>query len=190
MSKPSLSSKTSNTSSSSGVWKKGLCECADDATLCCSVCWCQCNATGQAYARTVAPARRKKTCLITAGVLWCLFVFAQIFSQTSNALINTAIENECTWFGLCQLVIDWDQVSAGYVLGGLASLFACASTIFGTYILCTARRRIRQRARIATGSDLDDCCVSYWCGCCAIIQMLRQDDVTGSNYRACTIIGV
>ena len=173
-----------------GMWKNKLCGCSDDAALSCAVCWCQCNSAAQVHARTLEPSERRTAFCVTASILWGPFVVVQVFSQTSNVLASTALDNECTWFGLCKVVVDWQQVTAAYLLGGLASLAACASMVYGTYVLCNARRRFRKRDRIASKGDCEDCCVSYWCGCCSIIQMLRQDGVTGSTYRACTTTGV
>jgi hypothetical protein len=28
--------------------------------------------------------------------------------------------------------------------------------------------------------------VSFWCGCCALIQMIRQDKLNGYSYNACS----
>lgn len=35
------------------------------------------------------------------------------------------------------------------------------------------RKEIRERYGIK-GSDVDDCCMSYWCGCCAVIQHEKE----------------
>jgi hypothetical protein len=35
------------------------------------------------------------------------------------------------------------------------------------------RREIRERYGIK-GSGMDDCCMSYWCGCCAVIQHEKE----------------
>lgn len=178
-------------------WRHGLCDCGEDVALSCAVCWCQCNAVGQMHERTSLRGGVVKGCggcLAVAGVLWFLFVVSQVLSQTANGLANTAVENECTWFGTCVLVVDWDQVTAAYVLGGFASLAGMASAVFGTYVLCTARRKIRDRDGIpegrGCGGGCEDCCVSYWCGCCSLVQMLRQEGITGGTYRACTPTGV
>jgi hypothetical protein len=35
------------------------------------------------------------------------------------------------------------------------------------------RGEVRERFGIK-GSAMNDCCVSYWCGCCALIQQERE----------------
>ncbi len=35
------------------------------------------------------------------------------------------------------------------------------------------RSEIRERFGIE-GSGMDDCCIAYWCGCCALIQQDKE----------------
>lgn len=170
-------------------WKHGLCDCLEDGTLCCSVCWCQCNSAGQVYERAV---RSGGACFVVSVSLWGLFLVSQILSQTANAFAITAVERECTIWGLCATVVDWDKVTTAQVLGGMAGIAGFASVVLTTCVLCTARKRMRHRDGIEQGTcgDCDDCCVSYWCGCCSTIQMLRQGGVDGHAYRPCTSTAV
>lgn len=133
--------------------------------------------------------RRGGACLIVSSFLWTLFIVAQVLSDTSAALATTAVNNEvCEWWG-CTLSINWGQVTAAQVLGGVAGFLGMVTTVFGTYVVCVSRRRVRERDAIP-GSDCDDCCTSFWCGCCSLVQMLRQERVTGATYRPCTATAV
>ena len=148
-------------------WRHGLCECCEDPSLACSVCWCGCNATGQAYQRATGSG-----CFWVSILLWGLFILTQFMNSTSSSL-NANID------------VNDDTVS---IVGGLAALFGLISTIATTYFVCTSRRIMRDRDEIPAGScgGCDDCCVGWWCSCCALIQMFRQDSITGNRYRMCT----
>ena len=155
-------------------WTSGLCDCCEDASLCCAVTFCQCNAAGQVYQRSTGGG-----CLGVSVLMWSLFVLTQIASFTTNGLQMAYNRGQ-------------DVVIAYAVTSAISGVLGLTTTIAGTYFLCVSRRAIRARDRIPPGDcgDLDDCCVSYWCGWCSLIQMLRQEGVTGAQYRACTATAV
>ena len=105
----------------------------------------------------------------------------------SNVLASM---NDCLVYTVC--TVDWNRIRIAYVIGGISGLVALMGAILGTYALCVRRRRIRDRDRIPEGAcgGLDDCCVSYWCGCCSLLQMFRQERITGGSYRLCSQTGV
>lgn len=151
------------------TWRHGLCDCCEDLTLACSVCWCRCNATGQAYQRATGSG-----CFWISVALWALFILAQSMNSTATDLNADVGANG-------------NMVSIS-VVRGLAGLFGLISTIATTYFVCTSRRMMRERDAIPAGwcGGCDDCCVGWWCSCCALIQMFRQDSITGNKYRLCT----
>lgn len=159
-------------------WYHGLFGCCEDPRLACTVCLCQCTATGQVYERATGSG-----CLCVSVVMWTLFVVAQVFNNTSTALRN---EHERRWWS------DGTYLAWAHVLAAFAGLAGLASMVVGTYFLCTARRLVRERDAIPEGTcgSCEDCCVSYWCGCCSMVQLLRQDRVAGGGYRACTATAV
>lgn len=165
-------------------WSHGLCDCCEDASLSCSVCLCECNAAGQMYERTT-----KRGCLLISSVLWITFLVSQSMSDTATALAATAEREVCAWWGACITVVDWDQVTASQVVGAIAGGVGMITAVLGTYAVCVSRRRIRERDGIP-GDDCDDCCSSFWCGCCSLVQMLRQDKITGTTYRPCSATAV
>jgi Cys-rich protein (TIGR01571 family) len=171
-----------------GRWTHTLCACSEDTSLCCSVCWCQCNATGQMYARMTASAPyRSRVCFAVAAGLWSLAILEYVLSQSSEVLARTAIDTECTWLS-CTDVVDWNQVASAYIVGAIAAVFGCLFSVLSVITICTSRRRLRVRDAIPP-DDCDDCCTSYWCACCALIQMLRQERIRGASYSVCSATG-
>ena len=172
-----------------GTWTHALCACAEDPTLACSICWCQCNAAGQMYARTTSNApNRARVCLAVSGGLWVLAILSYGLSQSSNVLARMAIDTECTLWGYCQDVVDWDQVAAAYVLAIFGCISGIALSALCITVVCTSRRRLRARDAIPP-NDCEDCCVGYWCACCALVQMFRQERIGGGSYAACSATG-
>lgn len=167
-----------NSTKQQGSWNAGLFACCEDPMLCCTVCICEPNAAGQMYQRTTGYG-----CLGVSVLLWSLFALSQILGQTSNALQEAFIREEGENSGL---LLSYS------IVAGLSGTTGLVTLIAGTYFICVSRRRIRQRDRIPEGccGECDDCCVAYWCGCCSLIQMLRQDSVTGGKYQACSVTAV
>ena len=149
-----------------GTWKAGLCACADDPSLSCFVCCCGPNATGQVYERAYGGG-----CLSIAAFLWLVYLFSEASYQSSDYVADPDLSG---------------------ILLGIASTLLFVGALWSTYFLCVARRWMRRRDSIPEGccGEADDCCVSYWCGCCALVQMFRQEEVGGKTYRACTATGV
>ena len=137
------------------------------------MCICSCNATGQMYERAT---RSPGACLLIAGLLWALFIITQVLQNTSNAFAQAYEEEE-----------EEDRTTV-VVLSGVAGMFALFTTVAGTYFLCVTRRVLREKENIS-GDTCNDCCVSFWCGCCSLTQMFRHYGMTGKDYRACTVSG-
>jgi Cys-rich protein (TIGR01571 family) len=118
-----------------------------------------------------------------------LTIITYALSQTSDVLLRTAIDTRCTIWGYCQEVVDWDQVGAAYVVGVFACVSGFALSILYIVVVCTSRRRLRARDAIPP-NDCEDCCVGYWCVCCALVQMFRQERIAGGAYAPCSATGV
>ena len=156
-------------------WMYGLCDCCDDTTLCCTVCLCSPNATGQAYQRATG-----RGCVAVAVVLWFLLILDQVLMQSTAAFAEANARAP-----------GRPDVIVGYgILGSLTTLVGLGSTAAMTYFVCVARRNMRVRDDIPSGrcGAWEDCCVSYWCGWCSLVQMFRQDGITGRKYEACNAI--
>ena len=113
---------------------------------------------------------------MVAGLLWSLFVATEVIQGTGNALTDAYMRDTS---------IDPTPM---HVISALAMTMGFLSTVAGTYFLCSSRRIVRHDANIPSGScgHADDCCVSYWCGCCTLVQLFRQFGVRGNGYRPCT----
>lgn len=147
------------------AWKAPLCGCYDDPGVCCLISFCQCNAVGQLFQRTAGYG-----CLGVSALLWTLFVVTQGLATTSTALLDTV------------------PIDTYLLLSSLAAAAGFATTVVGTVVLCTVRGRIRARDQVP-GSAVSDCCTSYWCGFCTMVQMLRQENAY-VGYRPCAVTAV
>ena len=151
------------------TWRAPLCGCCDDPGACCLISFCQCNAAGQLFQRTAGYG-----CLGVSALLWTLFVVTQVLGDTSSALAAASP--------------DGVPMDTYLLLSSLAAAAGFSTTVVGTVVLCTVRGRIRARDQIP-GDAVSDCCTSYWCGFCAMVQMLRQENAY-VGYRPCTVTAV
>jgi Cys-rich protein (TIGR01571 family) len=77
-------------------------------------------------------------------------------------------------------------------------LFHTVSLSFGLYtlvVLTKLRRMIRRRYEIPPtylgSGDVEDCCISFWCGCCSVAQMARQTcDYEHQSAACCSPTGL
>ena len=159
-----------------GRWSTRLFGCCEDPLLACNMCVCPCSATGQVYERAT---QSRGSCLWVSGLLWVLFFITQSLQSTGNAFSEAYMEESI------------QDAAPMTILSAVAGTFALFSTVASTYFLCVSRRLVREADGIPEGGcgPCDDCCVSYWCGCCSLTQMFRQYGVTGEKYRACTASG-
>ena len=164
-----------------GSWKSEVCDCCQDPALSCCVFWCNANAAGQVYQRFL---RKPGTCCCIATLLWFFFIATPVMSQLSQTFRDM---ERCN---IVDVLLDGckEDFTVANIVLALAFVLLVTSSIFSTYIICTARKRLRERDRIPDGScgATDDCCASYWCQCCTLVQMLRQDKIDGSSYQLCT----
>ena len=88
-------------------------------------------------------------------------------------------------------LIDRENLTRGTVVLSISSVVSFLGALISTCALCTTRRRMRDRDHIEAGScgDAEDCCVSYWCGCCALTQMFVHDGVNGQRYNLLSATG-
>ena len=158
-------------------FSKGLCQCCDDPGFACTMLCCGPTATGQLYERITSTPR---SCFYISIALWGIFFLTSTLMSVGNAYLENAwyVEDD-------EVHINMDKVSQSTVILSLSSTFSFLGSVISTCVLCNARRRIRDRDNIKTGGcgDLEDCCVTYWCGCCSLTQMFYQEKVDGNNYN-------
>lgn len=156
--------------------------------LTCYAIGCSCNATGQLYERT---SKRAGSCFGIAALLWFLWIATQILNSTSANLMQNLFVYECEWWG-CNWVFENGRFTTASVLASLAGLVALIGAVVSTFLLCVSRRSLRRRDHIppgACGESCDDCCTTSLCACCSIVQMFRQEKMTGARYAPCTPSG-
>lgn len=139
-------------------WRHGLCACCQEKFLSCLMCLCPCGGVAQLYTRMMSTP-----CLLTGGILWALFVVANILSSVASGEEEEG-EGPVT------------SVAIFFCL-----LFSCSIVL----LLCTVRRKMREKYTIQ-GGELEDCCTAFWCGCCSLVQMFRQEGVSGKTYSLCS----
>ena len=160
-------------------WSPRLFGCCDDIKLCCPVAWCECIAAAQLYQRVFgfgcAPIAIILWGALGSAALWLAACYLSYYNYFAFDVMS--ITNPFT---------DAQYFTMMFLFAALG--FACAllSIAYGGVLLCRIRRRIRTRDRLQTDvRGLDDCCVPFWCGPWAIVQMLRHDGATGSTYSLC-----
>lgn len=161
-------------------WSPSLFGSLQDTKLCCAVYWCQCTAVGQLYQRTFGFG-----CVAISLIFWGLVASTILWATTSAISLDNMFNTDA-------LTIDNPFTIDQYLFmtvffGSLAPLCALASIVCGAVILCQIRQHIRRRDKLQVDlGDADDCCIPFWCGPCAMIQMLRHEGVTGSSYNLCS----
>lgn len=72
-------------------------------------------------------------------------------------------------------------------------LVPAALSIGSALVLMKVRKRIRDEDNIGSGpcGDSEDCCCSFWCGCCVNIQIFSQIQMRReSGYQLCSPEGI
>ena len=165
-------------------FSKGLCQCCDDPALACTMWCCGPTATGQIYERmTSTPG----SCLCISTVLWGVFFVSSILMAVGNAYMENVVYAE---IGTIKL-IDRENLTRATVVYSISSVVSFVGALLSTCALCIARRRIRDRDNIQAGpcGDVGDCCVTYWCGCCALTQMFSHENANGQSYNILSTTG-
>lgn len=169
-------------------WKVGICDCCQDLPLACSM-LVYCNATGQIQQR-VSPSKK---CITTSFLLWFIFLCEQVLVQVSVEYSKYLTYEECfeTLPLICYTVTDSSVLTIYNTLMILSGSLALILSIITTIIICRTRGIIRTRDSLSNNKSdkCNDCCVSYFCQCCALFQMFKQEDITSTNYRLCSEIG-
>lgn len=125
--------------------------------------------------------------MVISIVGWSIFLGMTLLNSISQSLLANAQYYTCegSW---CRWEYNESLVTSFYVLSGISGALGFFGTIFSTYFICRARQRIRARDRIP-GSASNDCCASYWCPCCSVIQMFKQERIDGTSYSVCSPTG-
>ncbi|CAK4700064.1 hypothetical protein LEN26_000273 [Aphanomyces euteiches] len=102
---------------------------------------------------------------------------AGLFSCFDNLLPNCLCSCFCPCITLGQIVARLGV--ANFIFTAVASCLLCC-TVVGSILVFLGifffRTKFRKMLRIP-GSDLEDCCASFWCSCCVLAQLATH---TGS----------
>ena len=165
-------------------FSQGLCQCCNDPNLACTMWCCGPTATGQIYERiTVTP----RSCFYISTALWSILFLGSTLMSVANAYFDGVVYMDSHG----GIAVDNDKLTTGTIIMTVGSSVSFLGTLISTCVLCSARQRIRSRDNIApeTCGDLEDCCVAYWCGCCALTQMFAHEGVAGHSYNLVSTTG-
>ena len=153
-----------------------LCDCCTDPALACTMCCCGPTATGQIYERVT---RVPRSCLAISALLWTLFFIEGTLSSVGQRLSIDAV------------IYETGTLAPSYVVLAVAGAIASVAGLISTCVVCSARRRVRARDNIRPSAcgQCEDCCVAYWCTCCALNQMFVHEGATSNSYELCAAQG-
>ena len=164
---------SSSTTASHGKWKDGLCDCCKYSCLHASflnACCCPqllmaqvLNRMSMDYRGDFAPEWEAK--LSFRRILWIVLFYYALSSILAPGPVMTreglVVPDTPTW----QIV--------------LYRLLAMAFTLYTLMVLMKLRAAVRGKyhipvTRCAHQPEVEDCCCSFWCGCCTVAQLARQ----------------
>lgn len=151
-----------------GRWKDPIFDCLSygmcHASLCCS-CWCTQLGMAQVMTRMNLtflgePGRRDNT-RESFKIVCALFVSYTVYSMALEIASPTP---------------DDDGDDSNPVIYMLKAFGTVAFTFYAIYALMRTRESVRTKHSIPPGKcgPWEDLCLSVWCSCCAVAQMLRH----------------
>lgn len=179
----------------SGQWKDGVCDCFNHGffhPMLWNACCFSLIAISQVMTRLklnwiAIPAKTDKETKRTFGIMVLITVFVLVFNSilgiiaTNEIQMHTNEQNEITTIELSPL---YEIVN---LVRNIMDLFYVVYTI---YTITKTRLYIREKYSIK-GSCFEDCCLSFWCTCCAVAQMARHTtDYDAYPGRCCTSTGL
>jgi Cys-rich protein (TIGR01571 family) len=177
-----------------GAWRDGICDCCIQGAChpsCCISTWCYGLALGQVMTRmhldwSVDPVRYRPGGLSPFKIMVILMIFYYAVYTFASAVAQpyTTMSEDKT-----------PPVIPGWValLLGFRSLVGLGTFLYVLIARIRTRAYIRNKYAIPEQycSGCDDCCLSFWCGCCTTAQMLRHT-ADYDTYRAecCSDTGI
>jgi Cys-rich protein (TIGR01571 family) len=171
-----------------GAWRDGVCDCCARGPChpsCCLSSWCPSLALGQVMTRMRLSWSGDPDGYRPGGmspfkimvILTIFYYFVYMFVSAVSQPFTTVKYGE-----MPPPIPGWVPLLIGF-----RSLVGFG---LGLYLLIV---RIRTRAYIRNKyaipemycSGCDDCCMSFWCGCCTTAQMLRHTADYGANNADC-----
>lgn len=164
-----------------GRWKDGLCDCC--LFGCChpalwmAIC-CRLALLGQVQNRlrlnwlgNRASPRDYSPFKVLLGVSVGIFVCSNIFSSLMRSYVEIDPNN------IDPIDPNTKELPPGF-WGAYVGyhVFALIVTVFWVYVAVMTRKYIREKNEIpeTTCTGCEDCCCSFFCGCCTVAQMARH----------------
>ncbi len=166
---------SSDTDYRPGTWKHQLCSCCDMPMLCCNAWWCSPCVLAQSLAKInkyVFVKDFKSFLKLCIGLFTTIVVLQIVYQIIYNVMLGDYVT----------AVASGDGTKASSTLTSMTTvqnIFSIPLVILGLayfIIICQTRQQVRE-ARGVNGSPLEDCCCSYFCTVCSMVQVAREVDV-------------
>jgi len=155
-------------------WSDGICSWSSHFLSCCVASFCPMVLMGQVMTRmqltmfaTTSSNPSPDTCRNVTGLLLGLtilgFVLTLAFAKAETKVETKIVNGRIERYGKAEKAFGNELLNLPTNLALLLLLVFVFKT----------RGIVRQRYNIA-GSWLGDCCISWWCTCCAVAQLARQ----------------
>ncbi|ETW03940.1 hypothetical protein H310_04355 [Aphanomyces invadans] len=145
-----------------GRWKADIFACCTDLVPNCLMTWC-CPCISLAQTLHRVGMYTFNNVLLVYGALYLAQVVLYIFQSTTSA---TMVYSSSGWvYSSVSLVWSW---------------LSLAIQVLALVLVMVVRKRFRTAFQIP-GSDIEDCCCSFWCSCCVMAQMATHAEAYTPN---------
>ena len=169
-------------------WASELCNLtAAGGDMCCAVFCCSWVTGPQLYEKVLG---RKGSCMMIAPILlifWVARSIADVGLRTNPILVERATEEGE------EGEAERETNMMFFVWLGVFFAASLALCIGSACVLSAVRKRIREKDQIGTAScgEAEDCCCSFFCGCCVNIQIFNHIDMRcATGYKLCSPEGI
>jgi len=175
-----------------GRWRSNLCSwCDAGCGMCCAATCCAFITGPQLYEKVLG---QKGACMRWFIPMLFFTVLVRIGDLVvrSSVPVNVVLVNSTSGEDTKELNTTY-FVFLFVALGG-----GIGMTVLTTIVLSAVRKRIREKDQIDApscggneGCGNEDCCCSFWCGCCVTIQIFNQVNMRcETGYQLCSPEGV
>ena len=206
---PSEFQHTPNKFHAAGRWSDSVCSCCDDCCSCVTACCCMPIPLAQLCVRVHKFVQNARKCclLLSVGFFVIWLIIPVLFNILQGAIVARGVlafyevngvkgeEDFSIKFSARPNSPDALWVQSQFALLGnlhfVQNFFAIGSFLLFFMIVCTIRRKIRQRDEIEgeCGGCCGDFCCSLWCMPCTLCQLMRHEQMSYGKYNLCASDG-